>query len=91
MILLDNSDFPWQHPSFGILYKPEREGGGHCLLQDNYPVPNYRPQFSRLSFSQFSPTASYFRGFQTISHDHILFQSKIIHKIDSDSSTNHSM
>ena len=28
MILLDNSDFPWQHPSFGILYKPEREGWG---------------------------------------------------------------
>ena len=43
---------------------PEGQGGGHCLFEGRYPLPNYRPWFLvhvMCVFSpQFSLTASYF-------------------------------
>ena len=31
----------------------EEEGGGHCLFEGRYPLPNYRPCFSGLSVPLF--------------------------------------
>ena len=40
-------------------YQPP-EGGGHCLFECRYPLPNYRPCFSTLSVPQSFFTATYF-------------------------------
>ena len=32
----------------GLMQIPGR-GGGHCLFEGRYPLPNYRPRFSSLS------------------------------------------
>ena len=37
-------------------------GGGHCLFEGSYQLPNYCPCFSRPSAPEFSLTAPYFWG-----------------------------
>ena len=35
-------------------------GGGHCLFEGSYPLPNYHPHFSGLSSPHLSLTVPYF-------------------------------
>ena len=62
---------------------PRGGGGGHCLFECKYPLPNYRPCFSVLSAGQSFFIAPYFLGSYTITPQN---QYKIIYKSDPKSS-----